>query len=84
MPRAARLGLPAGPFTVTYLNGAGNSLAVLPLGGVSLVMANVVSADGARYAAGRYVWWDLGGRGAMLTRDAPNGEQAMCRSLGPG
>lgn len=77
----AKLGLPAGPFTVTYLNGAGNSLAVLPLGGWSLVMAGVTSADGARYVGGHYQWWDVGGRGATLTRDPPRGEQARCHPL---
>ncbi len=77
----AKLGLPAGPFTVTYLTGAGNRLAVLPLGGSSLVMAGVVSADGGRYVAGRYQWWDVGGRGATLTRDPPRGEQARCHPL---
>ena len=80
--QAARLGLPSGPFTVTYLTGAGNSLAVLPLGGASLVMAGVVSADGARYVAGRYQWWDLGGRGATLTRDPPGGDHVRCHALG--
>lgn len=48
---AAALGLPKGSFEVQYFNGAGNSLAVLPIGGRSLIFANVISASGARYAS---------------------------------
>ncbi len=60
------LGLPSQPFTVKYLNAGENHLAVLPLHGKSMVFANVISASGARYAAGRYIWWDAGDRGVTL------------------
>ena len=66
---AAKLGLPAGTFPVQYINGAGNSLAVLPIGGKSLIFAGVVSGSGARYAASRYIWSDGGTRGAFLSSD---------------
>ncbi len=80
-----QLGLPDGPFTVTYINGGGNSLAVLPLNGRSLVMANVISADGARYAAGRFIWWDVGGKGATFSADLAGGRlTTSCRPLGRG
>ncbi len=59
--QGAKMGLPAGVFSVEYLNGAGNSLAVVPVGGSSLVFANVISGSGARYAAREFIWWDAGG-----------------------
>jgi membrane-bound inhibitor of C-type lysozyme len=57
-----KMGLPAGVFSVEYINGAGNSLAIVPVGGHSLIFANVTSGSGARYAAGSYIWWEAGGR----------------------
>jgi membrane-bound inhibitor of C-type lysozyme len=77
-----KLGLPAGSFPVEYVNGAGNSLAVLPIGGSSLIFANVISASGARYAAGRYIWWDAGSRGITLYSDfdsVDGKKQSACR-----
>ena len=73
------MGLPSGPFTVTYLNSDNNSLAVLPLNGRPLIFSGVLSADGARYAASRFVWWDVGARGVHLYSDSyPNKEQTAC------
>ncbi|MGO8718050.1 MAG: hypothetical protein ACLQMO_02380 [Acidobacteriaceae bacterium] len=37
------MGLPAGTFSVQYLNGTGNSLAILPVNGTSLIFANIIS-----------------------------------------
>ncbi|MGB6934478.1 MAG: MliC family protein, partial [Acidobacteriaceae bacterium] len=56
--QGAKMGLPSGPFSVEYLNGAGNSLAILPVNGESIVFANIFSGSGARYAAKQYIWWD--------------------------
>lgn len=67
------LGLPSGPFTVEYLNAGENHLAVLPIHGQALVFANVISASGARYAAGRYIWWDAGARGVTLYAEGVDG-----------
>ena len=64
-----KMGLPAGTFSVEYLNGAGNSLAVVPVGGDSLIFVNVPSGSGARYAAGKYIWWDAAGRGITFSSD---------------
>ncbi|HUZ95784.1 MAG TPA: MliC family protein [Edaphobacter sp.] len=73
------LGLPAGPFTVEYLNAGENHLAVLPVHGQALVFANVISGSGARYAAGRYIWWDAGARGVTLYADGVDGHpKAEC------
>src|ERR1700753_750060 len=55
------IGLPATAFPVEYINGAGNSLAVVPIHGNSLIFANVMSGSGARYAAGQYIWGEAGG-----------------------
>lgn len=78
----ARMGLPPGTFTVEYVNGAGNSLAILPIAGKSLIFANVISGSGARYAAGKYIWWDAGGRGASLASDSLAGNmRSECRRI---
>lgn len=76
------LGLPAGPFSVEYINGAGNSLAILPISGKSLIFANVMAASGARYAAGSYIWWDAGTRGTTLYSDSLAGkDQSSCQRM---
>jgi membrane-bound inhibitor of C-type lysozyme len=74
--QGAKMGLPAGVFSVEYLNGAGNSLAVVPVGGNSLIFANVVSGSGARYAAGEFIWWDAGGRGTTFASDSIAGKMS--------
>ncbi|MGC2162121.1 MAG: MliC family protein [Silvibacterium sp.] len=70
----AKMGLPAGTFSVEYVNGAGNSLAIVPLNGKSLIFANVVSGSGARYAAQQYIWWDAAGRSTSLSSDSLAGK----------
>ena len=70
----AKMGLPAGAFSVEYLNGAGNSLAILPVNGESLVFANVFSGSGARYAAKQYIWWDASGRSVSFSSDSLAGK----------
>lgn len=44
---------------VTYLNAAPNFLAILPAPEepTPLVFASVQSGSGARYAAGKWIWW---------------------------
>lgn len=50
------------PITVTYINAAPNFLAVVPIPEEAepLVFASVISASGARYASGKWVWWSKG------------------------
>lgn len=80
--QGAKMGLPSGVFSVEYINGVGNSLAVVPVGGNSLVFANVVSGSGARYAAGAYIWWDAGGRGVTFASDSIAGKaSSSCRRV---
>lgn len=70
----AKMGLPGGVFSVEYLNGAGNSLAILPVNGESLVFANIFSGSGARYAAKQYIWWDAAGRSVSFSSDSLAGK----------
>ncbi|MDW5267171.1 MULTISPECIES: MliC family protein [Acidobacteriaceae] len=73
------LGLPAGPFTVEYLNAGKNHLAILPVHGQALIFSNVISGSGARYAAGRYIWWDAGAHGVTLYAEGVDGHpKAEC------
>ncbi|HEY3456603.1 MAG TPA: MliC family protein [Bryobacteraceae bacterium] len=79
---AAAIGLPSGNFEVQYVNGAGNSLAVLPINGKSLIFSNVISGSGARYAARQYIWWEAGIRGVTLYSDSLAGKnQTACQEV---
>jgi len=79
---AAAIGLPAENFKVQYVNGAGNSLAVLPINGKSLIFSNVISGSGARYAARQYIWWEAGARGVTLYSDSLSGKnQTACQEV---
>jgi len=78
----AKMGLPANAFSVEYINGAGNSLAILPVNGKSLIFANVISGSGARYAADRYIWWDAAGRSVSFSSDSLSGKmRSECRRV---
>jgi membrane-bound inhibitor of C-type lysozyme len=48
------------PMVVQYLNAAPNFLALVPVGGQTLIFVNTISASGAKYESGQYVWWDKG------------------------
>jgi membrane-bound inhibitor of C-type lysozyme len=69
-----KMGLPEGIFSVEYINGAGNSLAIVPVSGNSMIFANVISGSGARYAAGEFIWWDAAGRGTTFSSDSLAGK----------
>ncbi len=80
--QAAAMGLPAGAFGVQYLNGAGNSLAIVPVHGVSMIFANVSSGSGARYAAADYIWWDAAGRSTTFSSDSIAGKKnSVCHRI---
>jgi membrane-bound inhibitor of C-type lysozyme len=76
--KAAAIGLPATVFPVEYINGAGNSLAVVPIHGNSLIFANVMSGSGARYAAGQYIWWEAGGSVTLYSDSMAGKMQSAC------
>jgi membrane-bound inhibitor of C-type lysozyme len=48
------------PLTVQYLNASPNFLALIPIEGQTLIFVNTISASGAKYQAGQYVWWNKG------------------------
>ena len=64
----------ADSLAVDYINAAPNYLALLPIDGTTLVFNTVLAASGAKYAAGKYVWWTKG-TGADLY-DLTQGENA--------
>jgi membrane-bound inhibitor of C-type lysozyme len=81
--QGSKLGLPAGVFSVEYINGAGNSLAVVPVSGKAMIFANVISGSGARYAAAQFIWWDAGGRGTIFSSGSmPENVTSECKSIG--
>jgi membrane-bound inhibitor of C-type lysozyme len=48
------------PVVVQYVNANPNFLALVPVGGHTIVFVNVAAASGARYVAGAYEWWTKG------------------------
>lgn len=79
--KAATIGLPAGAFPVEYVNGAANSLVIVPVSGASLIFALVNSGSGARYASGQYIWWDAAGSVTVYS-DALSGKvQSVCHRI---
>lgn len=78
----AKLGLPAGSFSVEYINGDGNSLAILPVGGKSLIFSNVISGSGARYLAREFTWWEAAGRSISFSSNSIAGKaRSVCRRV---
>lgn len=60
---------------VTYWNSVnGQSFALVPIDGKSLLFVDTLSASGVRYAAGRYVWWTKGELADL--HDTSAGDQA--------
>lgn len=70
--------------SVRYVNGADQSFAVVPLEGIDRIFVTVLSASGARYASGPYVWWSA--RDGAALYDLRLGEAAdavaECREAG--
>ncbi len=74
----AKLGVPPGRFAVEYINGGGNSLAIVPISGRSLIFANVFSGSGARYTAQQYTWWEAGGNVTLSSDSLAGKAQSTC------
>jgi membrane-bound inhibitor of C-type lysozyme len=71
-----------GRLQVEYINAVPNALAVVPIDGKPLVFANVLSGSGARYAAGRYIWWEKGGTAQLSDlRQAESVRPTECREV---
>ena len=72
---------PRTAFPVEYINGAGNSLAVVRVHGMSLIFANVMSGSGARYAAGQYIWWEAAGSVNFYSDSLAGKMQSACHRV---
>ena len=68
---------------VDYINAAPNYLALVPIDGATLVFNTVLSASGARYAAGKYLWSTKGGGAELfdLTQGANAKPVLSCNEL---
>ncbi len=62
------------PFSVTYINAAPNFLALVPLENDRLIFSSVLSASGAKYVTGHWVWWTKGAEARLY--DLAGGEDA--------
>ncbi len=78
---AAEIGLPVTAFSVEYIDGAGNSLVIVPIRDSTLVFANVVSGSGTRYAAGPYIWWEAGGEVILYSDSIAGKMQSACHRI---
>lgn len=73
-------------FPVRYINaGPSISLSVFTVEGEQIVAAITVSASGARYQGGRYIWWTRGEEGSLYDVMAgPDADPiATCQSEAP-
>jgi membrane-bound inhibitor of C-type lysozyme len=78
---AAQIGVPAGTFSVEYINGGGNSLAIVPISGNSLIFSNVTSGSGARYTTQQYTWWEAKGMVTLSSDSLAGKMQSTCRPV---
>lgn len=73
-------------FPVRYINaGPSISLAVFAVEGEQIVAAITVSASGARYQGGRYIWWTRGFEASLFdVMEGPDAEPiARCEGETP-
>jgi len=77
------MGLPATAFPVEYINGAGNSLAIVEVHGNSMIFANISSGSGARYTAGQYIWWEAGGAVTFYSDSLAGKTHSVCHRVTP-
>ena len=59
---------------VEYINADRISLVVFAYDGKPILASNVLSASGARYASGQYIWWSKGSNASLY--DLTQGEDA--------
>ena len=67
---------------VAYINAGPNSLALIEIDGEDLIFAGVISASGARYAAGPYIWSTKGDDGALESAAMPDKAMTCTRHQG--
>lgn len=64
---------------VKYMTVGDTPLAAITLDGKTHVFANVISASGARYASGPYVWWTKGPTGFLTDETLPANRNLLYR-----
>lgn len=84
-PQTSRVTYDCGGFGTVeahYINAPPVALATLALKGEFLVLANVLSGSGARYAGGKYIWWNKGNKSDLydLTMGEDSPPVASCSS----
>lgn len=72
--------LPQKRVAVQYINADAVSLAVLPIEGHTQVFSNVIAADGAKYAAAQYVWWNKG-NDALFSSEMDDKALVTCHAV---
>jgi membrane-bound inhibitor of C-type lysozyme len=78
---ATKLGLPAASFDLEYINGAGTSLAVLPVEGRQLIFANVIVSGYTKYVASHFVWAGRQNMYSLSSVDESGKELAVTQCL---
>jgi membrane-bound inhibitor of C-type lysozyme len=76
--QGVKIGVPAGPFSVEYINGGGNSLAIVPISGNSIIFSSASSASGARYTAQQFTWWEAKGAVTLYSDSLGGKSQSTC------
>lgn len=66
--------------SVVYMNAGSVNLARITMGNTIIVASNVISASGAKYAGGPYVWWSKGDNADLydVMRDPDMNEPRHC------
>jgi membrane-bound inhibitor of C-type lysozyme len=69
--------------SVTYINAGSVNLARLSIGNAVIIASNVISASGAKYVGGPYVWWSKGSEADLydLMRDPDMNAPTQCNTL---
>lgn len=70
------------PLVAEYINAAPNYLAIISVaGGPKIVFVTVLSASGAKYAAGEYEWWNKGSEGTLTNLTTPDADPIACTEI---
>ncbi len=79
--QGVKIGVPAGPFYVEYINGGGNSLVIVPISGNSIIFSSASSASGVRYTAQQFTWWDAKGAATLYSDSLAGKSQSTCHRV---
>ncbi|GBR45313.1 MliC family protein [Neokomagataea thailandica] len=79
-PAALRSVLPKGVFSAAYINLDDISLLAVSIHNKTQIFSSVVSASGAKYAAGSYEWWEE--HGEVSFTDTEQGKAVLtCKEV---